>query len=322
LIRKSKHLEVVVIHLGGTPPPYVAACRRQVEAMSGRRALMVGPDQGASYHSPKLNHFRRVEKLSGFGLEGFWRYAAERFFVLEEFMSDARLERCIHLESDNLLYASPSALSPWMREVYGESLAVCPLTDTEDTAAVMYVGSGAALANFTEGLLDLVELGPEGLQAEHGEGMPHEMKMLHILRTELGLCAALPTRIADALPLDAQYVFDPGSYGQHVDGTVFDPGVEWAGEHHLVGRDLLAARSRLVWDAGREQPLVYSGRDDHRFLPLANLHIHSKRLDEVLSGRHRVKSAPTRRGIAARFRSTVRRGGARTMRFVRSAVRR
>jgi hypothetical protein len=307
----------VLIHVGSVPPPYMAACRRQVEAVSGRPPLVVDPELASSYRTPKLERFRSIEQLSGFGLEGFWRYAAERFFVLEELMADAGLERCIHLESDNLLYAPPVQLAPWMNDVYGGSVAVCPLTETEDTAALMYVGSRPSLSSFTQGLLSLIELGPTGLQAEHGEGMPHEMKMLHILRTKLGLCEALPVRAADARALEAPFVFDPGSWGQLVDGTVFEPGIPYVADHQLVGRDLLAGRSRLVWDAGRERPLVYSAPDDHLFLPLANLHIHSKRLDEVLAGRHRLPPAPPP-NVAARLRSALGRARTRTNQLVHS----
>jgi hypothetical protein len=295
----------------------MAACARQVESVSGRPPLVVGPERASGYRGPKLERFRGIEQLSGFGLEGFWRYAAERFFVLEELMADAGLERCIHLESDNLLYAAPAQLAPWMKEAYGGSVTVCPLTDTEDTAALMYVGSRASLSKLTQGLLELVQLGPAGLQAEHGEGMPNEMTMLHILRTKLGLCEALPVRASDARALNAPFVFDPGSYGQLVDGTVFEPGIPYLGDHQLVGRDLLAGRSRLVWDAGREHPLLYSAPDDHAFLPLANLHIHSKRLDEVLSGRHRLP-APPPPNLAARLRSGLGRARARTGRLVHS----
>jgi hypothetical protein len=299
----------------------MSACRRQIEAVWGRAPLVVGPERASSYSGSKLDRFRKIEQLSDLGLEGFWRYACERFFVLEELMAEVGLDRCIHLESDNLLYAPPAPLAPWLRDVYGESVTVCPLTDTEDTAAVMYVGSRAALSRFTQGLLDLVELGPDGLQAEHGEGVPHEMKMLHILRTKLGLCEALPIKVGEARALHASYVFDPGSYGQLVDGTVFEPGIPYVGDHQLIGRDLAAGRARLVWDAGRERPLLYSAPEDHLFMPLANLHVHSKRLDEVLSGRHRLPPPPPP-SFAVRLRSTLDGGRARTNRLVHSLLRR
>ncbi|MFL5906722.1 MAG: hypothetical protein ACJ75Z_03895 [Solirubrobacterales bacterium] len=318
--RNSDSLEIVLIHLGAAPPAYMQACISQVEAISGRSPLVVDPATGAAFNSPKLDRFRAAEELSGYGLEGFWRYACERFFVLEEFMAAAGLDRCIHLETDTLLYVSPSRITAWLDDTYGESVAVCPLTDTEDTAAFMYVGSRQALSRLNDALLELVEVGPERLLETYGEGMAHEMKMLHILRTRTGLCEALPTLPGEARATGSSHLFDPGSYGQYVDGTVFEPGVSYAADHHLIGRELRAAQCRLVWDAPREHPLVYA---DAEFFPLVNLHVHSKRLEEVRSGQNRRQAPPDRRTrLSRRARAVAHRVRARTGRLTKASFKR
>lgn len=93
------------------------------------------------------------------GLDRFWRYACERIFVLEELMLAVGLDRCLHVESDVLMYLTPHGLMPWLSDAYGSAVAICPLTATEDTSAVMYVGSLRSLSRLTKALLELVKMG-------------------------------------------------------------------------------------------------------------------------------------------------------------------
>lgn len=271
-------MDVVLIHLGSRLPGFAKVAAAQAEAIGGHAPVVVGPVAGRRLRGERLDRFRASERLSHMGLAGFWRYSAERLFVLEEVMRARGMSRCLHIESDNLLYVAPSAYEDWLITRYGDEVAICPLTDDEDTAAVMYVGSLPALAAFNDGLLELVELGPERLLELHGGPMANEMRMIHLLRTQRGLARALPTTPAAARELGAAQVFDPASYGQLVDGTPGAPGVSYAGDHHQVGRLLLEGELRVVWDPQQHAPRVVS-RSDGAEIPLANLHIHSKRLE-------------------------------------------
>jgi hypothetical protein len=229
----------------------------------------------------KLRRFRVVESLTDMGLGGFWRYSAERFFVLEDFMAEAELKHCLHIESDNLLCVDPARYAEWLRETYGDTIASCPITDDEDTAAVLSVGSLEALAEFNAALLELIALPPTELLERFGGAMANEMRMIRIVRDQ-GLAQALPITLARARDKGSPVIFDPGSYGQCVDGIPGKPGIPYTGDHHEVGRELLAKRCRIVWDAERHAPAV-RGADESNELPLANLHIHSKRLDRFVN---------------------------------------
>jgi hypothetical protein len=288
-------VEVVVIHLGASTPHHLAACAAQVHKVTGRAPILVDPRRGAAFRTPKLRRFRRLERLSHLGLQSFWRYAAERFFVLEALMSEAGLERCIHIESDSLLYVAPTALAEWLERTFGAAVATCPLTVDEDTGAIVYVGSPAALEAFNEGLLRLVELGPEVLLREHGGAMGNEMRMMHILRTGMGLAAALPTTVAEAEALEGRWVFDPASYGQYVDGTATEPGVRFVGAHHAVGQEFLAGRQEVRWMGDPRVPWVEPAGEPRRRMPLVNLHLHSKRLERFVDAEVPLELAAMRR---------------------------
>lgn len=271
-------MRVVLVHLGSRLPKHARTCIRQVIAVSGERPVVVGPGAARKLSSEGRATFRQVESLSGMGLKRFWRYACERFFVLEAAMRATGLERCIHIECDVLAYVSPTSYQGWLIDTYGDGLAICPLTELEDTAAVMYVGSQAALSAFNTALLELVAIPPAEFIAAHGGAMAHEMRMMNLLRTRSGLAASLPTTVASAQSTGSAYIFDPASYGQYVDGVPAEPGVAYAGDHHPVGRELLSGSYRLRWDAQQRIPLVASSADGSEY-PLATLHVHSKRLE-------------------------------------------
>lgn len=271
-------MRVVLVHLGSPLPKHARICIRQAIAVTGERPLVIGPAAARKLRSDDRDKFRRVESLSGMGMKRFWRYACERFFVLEAAMRQLRLDRCIHIECDVLLYASPTAYLPWLIDAYGGRLATCPLTDIEDTAAVMYVGSREALVEFNARLLDFIAIPPHEFLAAHGGAMAHEMRMMNLVRNQSELVGALPTTVASARDLGSAYIFDPASYGQYVDGIPGDAGVTHAGEHHHVGRELLSGNYRLRWDAQQRVPLVESASDGCEY-PLASLHVHSKRLE-------------------------------------------
>jgi hypothetical protein len=269
-------MRVVLVHLGSPLPEHARTCIRQAIAVSGEPPVVVGPAAARKLRSESRTRFRQVESLSGMGLKRFWRYACERFFVLEAAMRAMNLERCIHIECDVLLYASPASYAEWLTDTYGAGLATCPLTDLEDTAAAMYVGSQAALGAFNTELLDLVALEPGEFVAVHGGEMAHEMRMMNLLRTRSGLAASLPTTVGSARDLGSAHIFDPASYGQYVDGIPAEPGVAYAGDHHVVGRELLSGNYRVRWDASQRLPIVAGDGCEY---PLATLHVHSKRLE-------------------------------------------
>ncbi len=271
-------MRVVLIHLGSALPKHARSCIRQITAVTGEPPVVIDRAAARKLRSDDRDRFLQVESLSGMGMKRFWRYACERFFVLEAAMHQLRLDRCIHIECDVLIYAAPEAYLGWLTDTYGAGLATCPLTDFEDTAAAMYVGSRGALAAFNAQLLDLAAVPPAELLAAHGGDMAHEMRLMHLLRTSFGLAASLPTTVASARQLGSHYIFDPASYGQCVDGIPGEPGVPRAEAHHHVGRELRSGNYRLRWDAQQRLPLVESASDACEY-PLATLHVHSKRLE-------------------------------------------
>ena len=108
------------------------------------------------------------------------------------------------------------------------------------------------------------------------------MKLLNtIFNKEKDLFTLLPI-----IPENNNIIFDPASYGQYIGGTDGNPrkmfSKPWAGSHHYVGREILSGNLNVRFK--NNSPYVL--KNNMRY-ELANLHIHSKRLDKYLPTRYK-----------------------------------
>ena len=79
---------------------------------------------------------------------GFWRFATERFFFIEELMIKLGLKSALHLESDNLIFFDPAAVEQTLHSLY-PGMAAPFWNDAMCIPGVVYVGDRAALGELT-----------------------------------------------------------------------------------------------------------------------------------------------------------------------------
>jgi len=82
-------------------------------------------------------------EIGGFR-SGFWRFTTERLFLLLDAMVMLKINECIHLENDNLLYVRIDSILPTLRREY-PGLAVEPHGSILCTAGFLYVQQVSAL---------------------------------------------------------------------------------------------------------------------------------------------------------------------------------
>lgn len=240
---------------------------------------------------------------------GFWYFTTERFFYLAAFAAAAGLNDVVHLESDVMLYADLARLVPALRQSYA-GLAAPFDNDDRCVPAFVYAHSGEALNVLTRFI-------SKSLTERPGD-FSSDMQLLAIARHLLGsnCLDALPIDpIFSTVPLASRSGLlprDPGLYRRHAEtlGVLFDAAAigqflggadprnyrRRRGARRLI--DLVPAlrlsmgvgfinesslldpsRFQYVWikDAlGRSIPHIVSGDEG---MPIANLHIHSKRLE-------------------------------------------
>lgn len=159
-------LPIVYVHLGDKSAPHLADSIRQSRRMAKsteifailtRNTVMAADvtEAGASVLysdtlSPTAAHrryMRDVRRRLG-KMRGFWRFATERFFIIEEFMIEHGYASALHVESDNLIFFDPAEVEETLKALY-PGMATPFWNDTLCVAGVVYIGDRAALAELT-----------------------------------------------------------------------------------------------------------------------------------------------------------------------------
>ncbi|MGQ0708564.1 MAG: hypothetical protein ACT4NV_02325 [Rhodoferax sp.] len=302
---------VVHIHLGPKLPSYFWDTVRQTRRFHTGPILCVLPSDEVthscvhalgltaipndSFDSDELvlavNRTSWLEKR--YGGNGFWHYTLLRLFVLNALLQRFEIEGCLHLENDVVIYRPPSLIWPTLQHCYGRRCAVAPLGPTSGcTAAVMYVGSRAALTDLCLAVLKLLEQDEASLKSRIGADMINEMVLLGIVRQELPeVLGALPVapcqpkfypsqkrvfkpwarpflrlfdwlhpKLLDTTPperlseffAEIGLLFDPAFWGQYAGGTPHGDGPGFSAPHHWVGNDLQKGRYVLHWEHDKQ----------------------------------------------------------------------
>ncbi len=97
------------------------------------------------HHRSYVGHIRRRLGKK----RGFWRFATERFFLIEELMAALDIPRALHLESDNYIFFNPCEVEDTLEFLY-PGLAAPFLNDEMCIPGVVYIGSCKALNTFNQ----------------------------------------------------------------------------------------------------------------------------------------------------------------------------
>jgi len=201
---------------------------------------------------------RRVRRRLG-KKRGFWRFATERFFYLEELLRKLGATRALHLESDNYIFFAVSEAAPALARLY-PGMAAPFLNDRMCIPGVVYVGDVDALtalnrfiaAKVTEEAIHTRRWYVPPAMARLRMGITlHDMSLLADFRAGGGALGMLPVAppgytlpadMADRCRAIADYsygfdelrmIFDGSAFGHYLHG--YDPA------HHdqrgTVGKD-------------------------------------------------------------------------------------
>ena len=155
-------IPIIFVHLGAQPAPHLIDSIRQARRAS-RGSLVFAVlseattiaeearDAGAIILCAEgmqqtVEHMlfvssvrRRLGKK-----KGFWRFATERFFYLESAMRQLLIQRCLHLESDNLIFFDPAEIGDTLSDLY-PGLAAPFANDNLCIPGIVFVSNIAAL---------------------------------------------------------------------------------------------------------------------------------------------------------------------------------
>ena len=281
----------ILVHIGGNFPHYMNTCVKQIRLWNPTAKIYC---LASECHRNKLNlndcsfvpldHIlvspKRVFFNQRSALEGFWRVTIERFYILEDFMTQYNYEECFHLENDNLIYFSMEHMLPKLRES-SKGLSAPYLGKDEMTFGVLYVKHRSFLEEFTNYLT---------CQRDNQNDMKHGFAFFMENRRYTSF---LPTcsNECQIREEDEQYTtegseyfrgfWDAAPYGQYMGGT--DPSHTYIASYVNTTSAFPSNQFQYSWYTnpdGLRIPLLE--RHGNSWL-LYNLHVHCKDLESFAS---------------------------------------
>lgn len=299
--------DVVLVHIGCTSGPFVTTfrppewlwhCVQQyftfndgpIYILTDRENIpylpkhdKIVPAALEDYHSSKIGRFHAVYEH---GMRDFWTAAATRFFCLESFMQDNDLRHICHFDNDVLVYFNLADYHDTFQRLYPK-LAITPESPQRASAIFMYIDGYEALARMTDFYIgELEQHGEFGLAEMYGTNVMNEMLLTagYGRKHKEGL-AYLPIIPfgKHSLGCDAfEAIFDPGSWGEVVDGTRKGKSVGHHAPGAYVAQWLKENLGSVIWETENGLKCPYLSYDG-RLVKINNLHIHSKNLRKFLS---------------------------------------
>jgi hypothetical protein len=215
------------------------------------------------------------EKFPSFYKDPFWFLTLARLYVVFLFCKKENVSEFIHLEYDNLIYSDFTQLKNLKPSIYFTQVGpYC------SSAGFVYCNSLESFEKFIIKLQQLINRGENIIRKFTQYDQLSEMIMLDLIFTH--------TKVMDYLPIlpfgncsenfnELQILFDSASYGQYLGGTNNGNGSGWYGLHHYIGREIANKSIDVIFE--NNKPFVLF---DEKKIPIVNLHIHSKKLENFI----------------------------------------
>ena len=313
-------LPIVYVHLGDKPAPHLIDSIRQsrrmakggdIYAVLSRNTVMAeaaGEAGARVVYSDDLPptpahrlYMRSVRRRLG-KKRGFWRFATERFFFIEEFIIKLGLDSALHLESDNLIFFDPGEIEATLKSLY-PGMAAPFWNDTMCIPGVVYVGDRSALSELTAYLARRVAAErrsqvrwyrPKFLIRVRMGQVLNDMNMLAAFKGEFGpeklnILPMVPPGYnggRDTVPHAYDYSCGFDELGMVFDGLAFGPALGGLNPEHHSADDTANFMREYSYVDGASFGYDTLNLRDHAVIPhltyrgqtirLASLHNHAK----------------------------------------------
>jgi hypothetical protein len=306
---------IVLVHLGPKPfPEYGYDCIEQVRLFNPReRIYLIASDECGAVDATRLESshcdlvrvgglkttarhrfYRSTNLLKRKGHGGFWLFATERFFLIEELMRTRGLEDVVHLENDVLLYLPLAGILGALRTLY-PAMAVTRDHDRRCMASFLYIRNPEAISRFDTYIsFNILARMKNDMQLLSGFSRQLSGSLLPLVPPWydkiVGLTNTKGERPRDPNSYSCNFealgsIFDAACLGQYIGGI--DTIHSKQDTRGFVNETsyLNPSKGEIAWrtdELGRRRPFFTI---DGKEAAIANLHIHSKELAKYRSDR-------------------------------------
>ena len=290
---------IALVHLGDTFFDYINDCIEQIQKFNTCSIYLIADKAHKNRVSDKVhfiqtdclvpsnkhNIFNQNTTLNKTFRKGFWKYATERFFFIEELMTTFNLENVFHLENDNLLYCDIRCFLQIFTEEY--DFAAVADNDIRIIPGFIYVKDSEKISDFTSFILENNGRNDMELLALYKRAT-QKVKNLPILPSnydsELRALSGQTTTDKNLYFLNYEKfksIFDGAAIGQYLGGV--DPRNPEGNILNYVNESCLFNTAAFTYEfkteGTRKVPYMqYRGQE----IRINNLHIHSKNLKRFM----------------------------------------
>ena len=273
----------------GTIPEYIKFTLNTILSVDKDANIFLCSDQKNNENYKNVN-FVNIESLKNEKVELFknlnlyketifesnplWEASALRVFYLESIKSILGLDSFVHFDNDVLIYKPFHTIK---NNFSNNKFNITKASDKHIIFGYSYISEISPISEITEKIIELSNYG-QSHEWSFNYGKPYnEMDFLaRIFFNNKDLFNCLPI-----LPYESQISFDPSSYGQFLDGTHLQPKKFYSGKYvninHHIGTEIISKRIRVKFQNNKPEVIWRKKSFD-----IANLHIHSKRLNRFL----------------------------------------
>lgn len=307
---------LVFVHIGDHPPHYVRHSMAQARLFNPDFPIVFIANENSlqSIDLQELNAIKiSIESLNKTSshqqyeritkTKGFWRFALERFLVLDDFIQQFHLQSVFHIENDVMIYFSLEKFLPIFQSRYTNMITTAFDCDQRSVPCFVYFDNSLVSSELAQFIANQAFLESTDMH------LLNEFKKIHYKKCADHLPILIPD-YADDYPLlniFKEYSEDPRPFYANLDAfqMIFDAA---ALGQYLGGIDPILGPSKpgFMGEASIFLPMFFSFqwiRDEQgrwipwiqykdKAFPIANLHIHCKALDRFSSVRQSPPALP------------------------------
>ena len=309
LLTAADH-SLVFVHIGKTLPSYIDIALEQAKLFNDKCDIYFIASKAALHDfdikgittipyenlkkSPQHKNFEKVSKHNTSFRNGFWRFATERFFYIDELVKKLNLKNVIHIESDNMVYVDFEELLPFFEKNYPGIGAVFA-ADNRCIPSIVYFSNKRATSDLADYLSKTADKGLNDMYGIANYRINRREKYIDFLPTVpseyVESCAMNPLRGPKTKKKESYCnhfdeiisVFDTQAIGQYLGGQDHrNHGNSFPGQINRL-TNYIASDFNFEWILDNQQRaipyMIFKGRKYR----INNIHVHSKDLEDFYS---------------------------------------
>jgi hypothetical protein len=261
-------MNYVLVSLGPTPP-HLRSCLRQILSVDTTSKIYLITDQNIVIENVNIINkndlsIPDIGNYLKYNPDPLWYTSLLRIFLLNTFIQNKK-EPTIHFDNDVLVYYPSSVIN----NITENKVYITPHKKTEFTFGFSVIKNFSCFNDITKKIYSLILQGEGKVKEMLGE--THEMRLLGYCGHDL----ITPLPVHPTFIPNTQYIFDPSSYGQFIDGTPNGHSPGFIDSTQIVGGCLQKTPPNIIFK--NKKPLLVFNKKEYK---IYNLHVHSKNLQK------------------------------------------